>query len=105
MLVVKSMYVGEQTWVKGFQAGIIRGPKEGIMGLTKDKKPIVLRNGDMVSLDILDKKFLELLIRRGMIMPIRIRDQIKVNKVEKLKYHRSKKGRAKKCMSLDRWLK
>jgi len=60
--------------INNFDTIILKTPKEGIMGLTKDKKPIILHNGDMISTNALDRQFLELLYVRGMIMLCRIVD-------------------------------
>lgn len=40
-------------------------PIEGIMGLTKDGKPIIVRRAEMFSEDILDEEFVLLLLEYG----------------------------------------
>ena len=90
---------------------IIKTPKEGIMGLNDKGDPIVLHNNDMVSLDLLDEKFKEVLMMRGMLRIYKARDpkDIKpedssMNKIRR-KMKRVKKGKDKKAyFSLERWV-
>jgi len=104
MLTVRPVFIGEQTIYNAFDALIVKTPKEGIMGLTRDKKPIILHNGDMVSMKLLDEAFVRTLYLRGMATPIKIREPKPRQRIDQLKYRRSKKGRAKKNTKLDKWL-
>jgi len=94
--------------LRNFDLAIIKAPKEGIMGLNKDGKAIILRNGDMVSMSLLDEKFAELMFTRGMLKPIRScePEQIKgIERSSKTKTRLSRKNRGRKNgMYLDKWL-
>jgi len=93
--------------LKNFDIAIIKAPKEGIMGLDKNGRAIILRNNDMVSMSLLDEKFAELMFTRGMLHPIRSREPEQIRKIErpsKPKTRRSRKNRGKNNGSLSRWL-
>ena len=90
--------------LKNFDVAIIKAPKEGIMGLDKNGRAIILRNNDMVSMSLLDEKFAELMFTRGMLYPIRSREPEQIRKMErpgKPKTRRRKRG---KNNNLSRWL-
>jgi len=96
--------------LKNFDVAIIKTPKEGIMGLNKDGKAIILRNGDMVSMSLLDKKFAEVMFMRGMLRPIATNDNIKPK--DTITYKMRKRGREKRRdrgringFRLDNWIK
>ena len=96
--------------LKNFDVAIIKTPKEGIMGLNKDGKAIILRNGDMVSMSLLDKKFAEVMFMRGMLRPIATNDNIKPK--DTITYKMRKRRREKKRdrdrtngFRLDNWIK
>jgi len=95
--------------LRNFDLAIIKAPKEGLMGLTRDGKEVILHNGDMVSLKWLDERYANLLYLKGMLTPIKMRDLSK-NPIDwsnrgKLKIRRSRKNRGKKNgTNLDNWL-
>jgi len=96
--------------LKNFDVAIIKTPKEGIMGLNKDGKAIILRNGDMVSMSLLDKKFAELMFMRGMLRPIASNDNIRPENTTTYKMRKREKERKRdrgrmNGFKLDNWIK
>ena len=96
--------------LKNFDVAIIKAPKEGIMGLDKNGRAIILRNNDMVSMSLLDEKFAELMFTRGMLKPVAINENIKPENstiYKGMKRRREKKrdrGRI-NGINLESWLK
>jgi len=95
--------------LKNFDMAIIRAPKEGLMGLDRNGKEIVLNNGDLINIDLLDPVYAALLYNRGMLSPIKTKDPKELLKYDwknrgKLKIRRSRKNRHIKNLSLDKWL-
>ena len=95
--------------LKNFDLAIIKAPKEGIMGLNKDGKAIILRNGDMVSMSLLDKKFAEVMFMRGMLRPIATNGNIKPENTitYKMRKRRKEKRRDRGRINgfrLDNWI-
>ena len=96
--------------LKNFDVAIIKAPKEGIMGLDKNGRAIILRNNDMVSMSLLDEKFAELMFTRGMLKPVAINENIKPE--NSTIYKNMKRRKEKKCgrgringINLESWLK
>ena len=91
--------------LKNFDVAIIKTPKEGIMGLDKNGRAIILRNNDMVSMSLLDEKFAELMFTRGMLHPIRSREPEQIRKIERpSKPKTRRRKRSKNNGDLNRWL-
>ena len=90
--------------LKNFDVAIIKTPKEGIMGLNKDGKAIILRNGDMVSMSLLDKKFAEVMFMRGMLRPIATNDNTRPEN-RKIKMRERKREKKRRRFRLDNWIK
>jgi len=96
--------------LKNFDVAIIKAPKEGIMGLDKNGRAIILRNNDMVSMSLLDEKFANLLYIKGMLKPAVINEDIRpenstiYKNMKRRKEKKRDRGRI-NGINLESWLK
>lgn len=82
-----------------FNAMIVKAPKEGLMGLDRNGNPIILHDGDMISLNAVDREFAKVLFIRRMAIGVRFSDRREV----KSRWFRRK--RLERQRSLGGWVK